>query len=38
MPHRQTCELMRDCAKCRHSDHGEVRCADLGTNRPSAGD
>src|SRR5258707_2011173 len=36
VPHCQTCELMRDCAKCRHSDHGEVRCADLGTNRPSA--
>jgi hypothetical protein len=37
MPHRQTCELMRNCAKRRHSDHGEVRCADLGTKRLSAG-
>src|SRR5258708_13574943 len=33
----QTCEVMRNWPKCRHSDHGEVRCADLGTKRPSAG-
>src|SRR5712671_5769773 len=37
VPHRQTCEFIRPHAKCRHSDHGEVRCADLGTKRPSAG-
>src|SRR5258706_8702314 len=37
MPHCQTCELMGDCAKCLHPNHGEVCWADLGTNRPSAG-